>query len=98
LVKRDSDQVRNRVLPIQSAVITQNQIFGYVRDANQAKSWDIVNLNTEDISRRSWEAFNKDDRSLETTRGFIVAGSFVAGLGLFDHVDNAVLGIQRMSQ
>jgi hypothetical protein len=79
-------------------VITQNQILEYARDANPAKSWDVVNLNTEDVSRRSWESFNKGDRSPETMRGFIIAGSFGAGLGLLDHVDNAVLGIQELSE
>jgi hypothetical protein len=83
LVKRDSDEVRTRVLLIQSAVITQNQILGYARQANPGKRWDIVNLNTEDVSRRSWEAFNKSDRSPETMPGFTIAGSFGAGLGLF---------------
>jgi hypothetical protein len=57
-----------------------------------------VNLNMEDVSRRSWGSFNKGDRSPETMRGFIIAGSFGAGLELFDHVDNAVLGIQELSE
>jgi hypothetical protein len=34
----NSDKVRNRLLLIQSTVIIQNQIPGYVRDTNPAKS------------------------------------------------------------
>ena len=98
LVKRDSDEVRNRVLLMHSTVITQNQIITYAREANPGKSWDVVNLNTEEISRKSWEAYNKGDRSPETMRGFLIAGSFGAGLGLFDHVDNDILGIQELSE
>jgi hypothetical protein len=47
-----------------------------------------VNLNMDDVSRKSWEVFNKGDQSSETMRGFIIAGSFGAGLGLFDRVNN----------
>lgn len=98
LAKRDSEEVRNRVLHMHSAVTTQNRCITYAREANPGKTWDVVNLDTEEIARKSWEAYNKGDRSVETMQGFLIAGSFGAGLGLFDHVYNDVLGIQEPSE
>jgi uncharacterized protein YbjT (DUF2867 family) len=98
LVKRDSEEVRNRTLYIHSAVVTQNQLIGYAKEANPEKTWEILDLSTEEILRRSWENYNDGDRTIETMRGFIIAGSFGTGLGLFGHVDDDMLGIQELSQ
>ena len=69
-----------------------------MRDANQAKSWDIVDLNTEDIQEGAGRHLTRMIEARRLCGASLLRGGFGAGLGLFDHVDNAVLGIQRMSQ
>ena len=98
LLKRNSDEVRNRVLYMRSAVITQGQLIQYAREANPDKTWEVVNVDMEELYRKSWEAYNQGDRSVQTMRGFLAAGSYGRGLGMFHHVDNDVLGIHEMSE
>ncbi|KAF2102782.1 NAD(P)-binding protein [Rhizodiscina lignyota] len=98
LKKRESNEVRNRVLFMQSTVITQNQIVQYAREANPSKTWEVSSMDTEELVRNSWEAYNKGDRSPQVMRGFIAGGTYGKGLALFKHLDNDVLGIKEMSE
>lgn len=98
LSKRDDDRVRNRVLLMQSTVVTQNQLIDYAREANPRKSWETISIDTEDMLKKSWDAFNKGERSPEVMRGFLAGGSYGKGLGLFKHVENDILGIQELRE
>ncbi|KAK4551346.1 hypothetical protein LTR86_011221 [Recurvomyces mirabilis] len=97
LVGPGSDAALNRVLLMHSTVFSLAQILEYARIANPEKHWEVETLQTAAIWKRSWEAYGNGDRSPETMRGFLVAGSFGDGLARFDNVDNDILGIQMMS-
>lgn len=98
LTKRESDEVRNKVLFMRSTIITNNQLLAYAREGNPSKTWEVTDIDAGELEKKSWEAYNNGDRSPQTMRGFIAGAAYGKGLGLFTRVDNDILGIEEMSE
>ena len=86
--------VRNRFLFLQSIAISQNEMMEVVKELKPEKTFEIINVNSEEAYKKSWEAFRNGDTSLRNMAGFLVKVSVGFGCGLFKHVDNEILGIR----
>lgn len=98
IAKRSDPAVKNKVLFIQSTTSSQNQLLQFARDADPEKKWDAMNIDPDELIKKSWEAFHEGKRDPQTMRGFIAGGSYGKGFGLFKDVDNNLLGITEITQ
>ena len=89
------DQVRNKDLRVHTAVITQNQLLAYAKEAAPDREFKVVRLNSEELAKAAMERYNNGDTSRENMRSFIVRIVFGNGLGLFTKTDNDLLGIRQ---
>jgi hypothetical protein len=89
--------VRNRFLTIQSAVITQNMILQYAKDAAPHRAFKTVHIDTAKAAEAAWAKYDAGDTSADATRPLLFRTSFGLGLGFAEKTDNEVLGLVEMS-
>lgn len=89
------DQVRNKDVHVHTAVITQNQLLTYAREAVPGRDFKVVHVDTADLEKQAFEKYNNGDRSRETMRGFMPRLVFGKRLGLFKETDNDFLGVKQ---
>jgi hypothetical protein len=91
------DQVKNRDVHIHTAVITQNQILGYAKQAAPQREFKVINLDSAELEKQAWEKYDSGDTSPLSMRPFIIRIVFGKKLGLFQTTDNELLGIEQWS-
>lgn len=94
----ESGNTKNRFLRVHSAVVTQHRLLEYGRKARPQWKWQTVDVNTEEIYKKSKDALDRGERNVDLMRGFIAWPTFGQGLGLFGTTDNELLGIQVWSE
>lgn len=92
------DQVRNRFLFVHSAVVTQNQLLGYLKELKPDGQFATVQLKTEELEERALRAIEEGTATLRDIHGLMARVSFGLGHGRFGHVDNELLGIPEHSE
>lgn len=93
-----SDDLRNKWAFINSAVVTQNQLLRYAKEAAPDKEFKVMHLDTEVMEKQSWEKWNAGERGPEVMRGFMPRVTFGKKIGEFQTTDNEVLGIREWSE
>lgn len=91
------EETKNRFLYVQNTVLTQNKLLRLAKELAPERQWQGVFKDTEEMYRASLEAWEKGDTSPMASVGFFVRASFGEELGIFDHVDNSLLGIEEYS-
>jgi nucleoside-diphosphate-sugar epimerase len=95
------DETENRLIYIHSALVTQNQLVGYIKDKD-GKEWTVVRKETETVKQESFRELEKDDGvSVESAMlGFSITGMFDAeyGCDFSGRLDNDVMGLKRMDE
>ncbi|PVH96782.1 NAD(P)-binding protein [Periconia macrospinosa] len=102
------ERVRNKVLHVQSAVVTQKQLLGIAKDVlaerGEKAEWTVERKSVEDVRKQSLELLeggNKEDveRAVE---GLCVVGSWGEGyggcFGAKGERGNGVVGIEMLGQ
>ncbi|KEF53485.1 uncharacterized protein A1O9_10460 [Exophiala aquamarina CBS 119918] len=92
------EQTANRLLYIQSTLITQNQLIQYTKDID-GKEWHTQERNTEEIRKESLVALANGDL-MAAMDGFCVAASWNADYGcdFSNHLDNEELGLKLLDE
>lgn len=80
----DDEGVRNKFLFLQTALISNNQMLSWAKEMRPEWEWKSVSVDTEELERKSWEAYGRGERGLDTMRGFVARASFGEGLGRLD--------------
>lgn len=91
------EETRNQFLKVHSKVVTQNEMLKLGKEVRPDKEWERREVDTAVLEKNSWEKWEKGDRSREVQRGFMPRTSFGLGLGLFEEVENELLGVRVMS-
>jgi hypothetical protein len=100
----DSEEIRNRVVYVHSAVVSQRQLIGYVQetDAGGGREWRTVVKSTEEVRRESLGELEKREAAdVEGAMlGFCIVGSWDPeyGCDFSGRVDNELLGVKEMSE
>ena len=89
------DQVKNRDVHIHTAVVTQNQLLEYAKQAAPQRDFKVVHLDSAELVKQAWEKYNSGDTSPESMRPFIIRIVFGEKHGLFQTTDNELLGIEQ---
>lgn len=92
---RKDERFKNKTLFMHTIAGTQNDFIACAKALEPGKPWPMVKIDTAEAARRSQEALEKGDSSTTAMRGFIVRNTFGEGLGLFQRVDNDILGIKE---
>ncbi|KAK5047107.1 hypothetical protein LTR84_007050 [Exophiala bonariae] len=97
-VIHNQEQTANRLLYIHSAVVTQNQLIGYVKNI-VGKQWQTSQKDTEELRKESLVALEKGD-VMAAMDGFCVAASWNADYGcdFSGHLDNELLGLKLLDE
>lgn len=91
------EKVKNRDVHVHTAVVTQNQLLAYAKEAAPDREFKVVNLDTAELEKKAWENYNKGDMSLENMRLFLVRALFSNRVSLFKETDNDLLGLANWS-
>ncbi|KAL3451155.1 hypothetical protein BJX65DRAFT_269040 [Aspergillus insuetus] len=100
----DSEEIRNRVVYVHSAVVSQRQLIRYVQETDDAngREWRTVVKNTEEVRRGSLEELEKGEAAdVEGAMlGFCIMGSWNPeyGCDFSGRVDNELSGAKEMSE
>ena len=94
------DKVKNRVVRVQDAVVTQKQLVEAAKNVQKdGAEWDISNEDTSLLEKQARESFAKGDPSVEATYNCIKRSIWGAGFGgEMMEVDNDLLGLPQMSK
>ena len=92
-----ANQLRNKFAFVHSAVVTQNQLLAYAKEAAPDRNFRVLHLDTADMEKQAWEKYNAGDRSPEAMRGFMPRATFGKRMGEFRKTDNALFGIEQWS-
>ena len=95
---KDVDQYRNQWLHTHTAVVTQNKLLSYAKEAAPERDFKVIDIDTAEMEKQGWEKYNNGERSREAMRLFMPRATFGKGLGLFHKTDNERLGIQQWSE
>lgn len=88
-------ELKNRDVHVHTAVVTQNQLLRYAREAAPEREFKVVHLDSEDLERQAWGKYHAGDTSNEAMRGFLIRIAFGQGLGLFEKTDNELLRVKQ---
>ncbi|KAJ0421354.1 hypothetical protein BJY00DRAFT_111444 [Aspergillus carlsbadensis] len=98
----DSEGIRDRVVYVHSAVVSQRQLIGYVReiDGGSGKEWRTVVKSTEEVRRESLEELGKGVDVEGAMLGFCIVGSWDLeyGCDFSGRVDNELLGVRELGE
>ena len=95
-VIRNQQQTANRLLYIQSATVTQNQLIQYAKDKD-GKAWSLKQQDTGEILKDSHVRLdNHDDQA--AMNGFCVVAMWDPRYGgdFSKHLDNELLGLEQL--
>ena len=91
-------ETANRVVYIQSALVTQNRLLQYAKDKD-GKEWDIVVKDTEEVKQESFAELAKGDVDAAMLGFSIVGCSNVDyGCDFSKHLDNDLLGVKELGE
>jgi uncharacterized protein YbjT (DUF2867 family) len=94
-------QTANRIIYIQSALITQNDLIQYAKEID-GKGWATVVKNTEELKQESLAELAKGSEADVdgAMLGFCFVGSFHRDYGcdFSGHLDNELLGVKEISE
>ncbi|KAJ5116086.1 hypothetical protein N7456_000434 [Penicillium angulare] len=94
-------ETENRVVYVQSGVVTQNELIGYAKEKDGVE-WETVNKDTEELRRESLEEWDKGSGGDAdgATLGFCIVGSWTEDYGcdFSGHLDNELLGIEQLKE
>ena len=95
-------ETANRVVYIQSALITQNQLIEIARSIDGGKAWTTSIKSTEQVLRESYRELEKgaEGDAAGAELGFSIVGCFSReyGCDFSGHLDNELLGLKGMSE
>lgn len=94
----EDEKVKNRFLHMHSYVFTQNELLRYAREAAPDREFPTVAVSSVEAEKKSREALDQGSKDPSVMRGFLTKVLFADGKGLFERVDNDVLGIEQWSQ
>jgi nucleoside-diphosphate-sugar epimerase len=90
---------RNRLVYVHSAVVTQNQLIGYVREKD-GKEWDVVVRETEVVKKESYDELDRGDGAdVEAAMlGFCITAMFDEeyGCDFSEKLDNETVGLSEI--
>jgi nucleoside-diphosphate-sugar epimerase len=92
------EQTANRLLYIQSTVITQNQLIEYAKNVD-GKEWQTREKSTEEVRKESYIALDRGD-TMTAMDGFCVTASWDTDYGcdFSSHLDNELLGVKMLDE
>jgi hypothetical protein len=89
----------NRVIYIQSALVTQNQLIQYAKDKDGAE-WDVVMIDTETVKQDSFVELEKGDGADMDAAllGFCIVAMFDTeyGCDFSGRLDNEIVGVKEL--
>ncbi|KAL4965261.1 aromatic alcohol reductase [Aspergillus stella-maris] len=95
------DETRNRVVYVQSAAVTQNQLLGYVKERD-GKDWNVTVKGTEEVRKESLDEMAKGEQADidGAMLGFCIVGSWDPeyGCDFSGHLDNELLGMRELTE
>lgn len=92
------DETVNRVVYIQSALVTQNGLIRYAKDKD-GKEWETVIKSTEDVRQEGFAALAEGDLDAAML-GFSICACFNTeyGCDFSSHLDNELLGLKELGE
>lgn len=95
------DETANRIVYVQSTLVTQNRLIEYAREIDGIQ-WGTSIKSTEEVKQESFLELTKDSgRDIEVAMlGFCILASWTPeyGCDFSNHLDNQLLGVKGMSQ
>lgn len=97
-VVKNQAQTANRLLYIQSASVTQNQLIQYAKDGN-GKEWSVETKCTEKLRQESFEMLDSGDEQAAMD-GFCKVAMWDPSYGgdFSSHLDNQLLGLPTLDE
>jgi hypothetical protein len=100
-VIKNQEHTANRLVYIQSAVVTQNQLIQYAKDQD-GEEWALVSKDTTTIKKESLEELEKGSGADVDAAmlGFCVTAMFDEeyGCDFSSRLDNDLIGVKAMSE
>ncbi|KAL4789078.1 hypothetical protein BDV19DRAFT_397527 [Aspergillus venezuelensis] len=94
-------ETKNRVVYVQSATVTQNQLLGYAKERD-GKDWHVTVKGTEEVRQESLEKLAKGEQvDIDGAMlGFCIVGSWDPeyGCDFSRHLDNELLGVRELTE
>ncbi|KAL4938366.1 hypothetical protein BDV06DRAFT_231908 [Aspergillus oleicola] len=95
------DKTKNRVVYVQSAAVTQNQLLGYAREKDR-NDWDVTVKGTEEVRQESLDELARGEQADidDAMLGFCIVGSWDPkyGCNFSGHLDNELLGVRELTE
>ncbi|KAM0550678.1 hypothetical protein ACHAPJ_008742 [Fusarium lateritium] len=89
------EETVNKLYYIHTAVMTQNQVLGYAREAAPDAEFVVEHIDTEVLVEAAWKRYHAGITDRVSLRDFVVRASYGMGNGFFPTVDNEFLGIKQ---
>lgn len=87
-------ETKNRAVFIHDIITTQNKMLEIAQKHTPGEKWEPVHVKISDVQKVSYDGLAKGDYSMNTMAGFLFVSIFGEGYGgLFDKVDNELLGV-----
>jgi uncharacterized protein YbjT (DUF2867 family) len=100
-VVEHQDETKNRLIFVQSARVTQNQLIRYVKEKD-GKEWDTMVKSSEEVKRELYQELEKGDDADEVVvlSKQVFVAMFTPGYGgdFSDRLDNAIVGVKGLSE
>jgi hypothetical protein len=100
-VVEHQDETKNRLIFVQSARVTQNQLIRYVKEKD-GKEWDNMVKSSEEVKRELYQELEKGDDADEVVvlSKQVFVAMFTPGYGgdFSDRLDNAIVGVKGLSE
>ncbi|KAF4961798.1 hypothetical protein FSARC_10094 [Fusarium sarcochroum] len=91
----EPEETVNKLYYIHTAVMTQNQILGYAREAAPDAEFVVEHIDTEVLVESAWKRYHAGITDRVSLRDFVMRASYGMGNGYFPKVDNEFLGIKQ---
>ena len=90
-------EVKNRVLLMHSAVLTQNRLLEMCKEIKpeNTSGWETIDVDTNALYDKSRAAYDGGARDMLTFMGMLPRNTFGLGVGLHRPNDNQVLGVEE---
>jgi uncharacterized protein YbjT (DUF2867 family) len=100
-VVENQDETKNRLIFVQSARVTQNQLIRYVKEKD-GKEWDTVVKSSDEVKRELYQELEKGDDAEEVVvlAKQVFVAMFTPGYGgdFSDRLDNDIVGVKGLSE
>jgi NmrA-like family len=95
------EETANRIVYVQSALVTQNKLIQYAKDID-GKGWDVTVKGTEEVRQESFHELAKGSGcDIDAAMlGFCIVASWTSryGCDFSNHLDNELLGVEEMRE